>query len=416
MIETATHHTADAPACDPLTLESISAKLFPSHSLDSRADFAVKVAADFASKVDHEGRFPSEAMTALREQRLLGLMVPREFGGEGIAVSRVADICYRLGQACASTAMIFAMHQVKAACLVRHAAGQPAMESFMRRLAAEQLLIASSTTEGTNGGDVRSSAGAVETAGNRMTLSRDATCISYGRYADALMTTARRDSSAAKADQVLVVLHKDDYTLESTGGWDTLGMRGTVSEGFQVRVDAARAQVMDVPYSAIHVQSMVPTAHIFWGSVWAGIAAAALEKARRFVRNVSRKSGGSLPPGAVHMTRAISSLRMLRALIVQAAEKFEVRASDADALSAMDFQTEIVMLKIEASELALQIVLSAMRTAGLAAYRQDGEFSIARHLRDIMAAPIMIHNDRILSNAVLPSVAAEIPAHLTDFA
>src|SRR5258708_10364384 len=48
------------------------------------------------------------------------------------------------------------------------------------------------------------------------------------------------------------------------------------------------------------------------------------------------------------------------------------------------------MLKVQASELAVDIVLDAMRAGGLAAYRQDGEFSIARHLRDIMAAPVMI--------------------------
>lgn len=397
-------------------IEPDAAPICSPERLLERADRAASIAREFAGAVDAEARHPAEAMATIRHQRLLGIMVPTEFGGEAATMSQTADVCYVLGRACASTAMIFAMHQVKAACLVRHGTGQRSMEAFMRRLAAEQLLLASSTTEGSNGGNVRSSEGAVEIHGDRMILDRDASVISYARAADALMTTARRDPSAAHSDQVLVLVHKDDYTLTPTGGWDTLGMRGTLSEGFKLHVDALPDQVMNVPYAAIHAQSMTPAAHILWASVWAGIAAAAQEKARHFVRTVSRKSGGTPPPGASHLPRAQSTLRMLRALIAQTARRFDARADDSDAVSAMDFQNEILMLKVEASELALQIVLSAMRTGGLAAYRQDGEFSIARHLRDIMSAPIMIHNDRILANAMAPAMMAEIPACLSDVA
>ena len=76
-------------------------------------------------------------------------------------------------------------------------------------------------------------------------------------------------------DQVLLVLLKADYTLERLQVWDTLGMRGTHSEGFTLRARAAAGQILPEPYERIHAQTMVPFAHILWGSVWAGIAAAA---------------------------------------------------------------------------------------------------------------------------------------------
>src|SRR5581483_5326525 len=145
---------------------------------------------------------------------------------------------------------------------------------FARRIACDQLLVASSTTEGNNGGNVRSSDGAVMVDGDTMMLDRHASVISYGTAADALMTTARRSTTAVSTDQVLVVVHKDHYTLASSGGWNTLGMRGTMSEGFRLHVEAPRDSIMSVPYAIIHAQSMVPAAHILWSSVWAGIAAA----------------------------------------------------------------------------------------------------------------------------------------------
>ena len=379
-----------------------------------RAERVAAIATVHANAVDDDHRFPQEAMEALRAERLLGILVPPELGGEGASALTVANICYVLGRACASTAMIFAMHQVKVACIVRHGRGSAWMEGLMRKLAVDQMLFASSTTEGNAGGDVRSSTAPVEAENDHITLDRSATVISYGGEADGIVTTARRDPNAAKSDQVLLVLLKQDYTLEPITTWDTLGMRGTMSVGFRLQARANREQILPVPYEAIHAETMTPTAHLFWSSVWAGVAAAAVDKAHKFVRNVARKAGGNLPPGAVHLTKALSSLASLRAMIERSAQRFEAKAGDPDALAALDFQNAMVMLKIDASELAVAIVMSAMRVGGLSAYRQDGEFSIGRHLRDILSAPIMIHNDRILANAVPSSLLTSVPGQLVD--
>src|SRR5580698_10954552 len=88
--------------------------------LTSRAEKVAAVAATHAASVDSHSRFPSEAIGAARAERLLGVAVPPELGGEGASVADVVDICYRLGRACSSTGMIYAMHQVKVACVVRH--------------------------------------------------------------------------------------------------------------------------------------------------------------------------------------------------------------------------------------------------------------------------------------------------------
>ena len=90
----------------------------------------------------------------------------------------------------------------------------------MRQIAGQQLLLASSTTEGNRGGDLRNSAAAIETHEDRIKLERMATVISYAEAADGIVTTARRSPDAASGDQVLVVFLKNDYTLERQIGWD----------------------------------------------------------------------------------------------------------------------------------------------------------------------------------------------------
>ena len=161
-------------------------------SLQTRTQAAAVVAARHAGAVDAESRFPKEAFEAIRAQRLLGALVPRHLGGEGASVAEIADLCFCLGQVCASTGMIYAMHQVKVACLVRHSHGNGALENLMRRLCKQQLLLASSTTEGRGGGNVRSSEAPIEHVEGRIRLERQASVISYGAQADGLVTTARR--------------------------------------------------------------------------------------------------------------------------------------------------------------------------------------------------------------------------------
>ena len=221
----------------------------PEESLAARAERVAAVAAKHAAVVDHDFRVPAEAIAAARAERLLGAAIPSEFGGEGASIGDMVDVCYTLGRACASTAMIFAMHQTKVACIARHGRGSAWHQRLMRHIASEQLLLASSTTEGNRGGDLRNSAAPIETHEGRIKLERMATVISYGEAADGIVTTARRSPDAASGDQVLVVFLKNDYTLERQIGWDALGMRGTASSGYKLIAAGVSEQILPASYA-----------------------------------------------------------------------------------------------------------------------------------------------------------------------
>jgi acyl-CoA dehydrogenase len=383
-------------------------------SFVQRTTIVAAAAAAEAEDVDRQARFPQAAIDAARAQRLLGIQIPLEFGGDGASMSDVTDMCYALGRACASTAMIFAMHQTKIACLVRHGTGSGWHETLMRRVAAEQWLLASSTTEGQNGGNVRSSSAAVERNGTDISLVRNATVISYGAQADGVVTIARRANDAAASDQVLVAFTRDNYTLERSLEWETLGMRGTCSAGFELKATGSAEQVFPEAYDKIHAQTMTPVAHLCWASAWAGIAAAAVERAQLFIRKAARGAGGQMPPGAAHFTAAKMTLAKLRAMITSNLDTYTACEHDERALSSLDFQSQINLLKVEASELAVATVMSAMRACGLSGYRNDGDFSVGRHLRDVLSAPLMINNDRILTNIATASLMSGVPAGLRD--
>ncbi|HEY2808170.1 MAG TPA: acyl-CoA dehydrogenase family protein [Steroidobacteraceae bacterium] len=381
----------------------------------TRARSAAAVAATHAASVDAEASFPTESFAAIKASRLLGIMVPKALGGEGASIGEVADVCYQLGQSCSSTGMIYAMHSVKVACILRHMGNSQPLRALLRRLCTEQLLLASSTTEGQGGGNIRSSEAPVEPQdGGRISLERKASVISYGAYADGVVTTARRAADAQASDQVLVAFLKSDYTLTKLQGWNALGMRGTCSEGYILKANASAEQVLPEPYEIIHSRTMVPCAHLFWGSVWTGIAAGATGRAQAFIRNAMRHSNGQLPPGAPQFTKALTQLRTLQGVMGNSLRRYQQVMDDPQALAGLEFQTMITLTKVEASELAAATVMSAMRATGLSGYRNDSEYSIGRHLRDVLSSPIMINNDRILTNLATPALMSPIPGSLRD--
>ncbi len=383
-------------------------------SFPQRTAAVASVAAAEAEQVDRDARFPQTAIDTARQQRLLGIQIPLQLGGDGASIPEIAEMCYTLGRACASTAMVFAMHQTKVACLVRHGTGSNWHEALMRRVATEQMLLASSTTEGQNGGNIRFSSAAVEHTGSEISLVRNATVISYGAQADGIVSIARRANDAAGSDQVLLAMTKDDYTLEKSLEWETLGMRGTCSAGFELKFNGSSEQIFPESYDKIHAQTMTPVAHLTWSSAWAGIAAASVERAQAFIRKAARGAGGQMPPGAAHFTAAKRSLAKLRAMIAANLDTYTAHEHDERALSSLDFQSQINLLKVEASELAVETVMHAMRACGLSGYRNDGDFSVGRHLRDVLSAPIMINNDRILANIATASLMSSVPASLRD--
>lgn len=380
-----------------------------SDDFSARIASAVAVAAQFADTVDEAARFPREAFDELKAQRLLGILLPKRFGGEDRNVADAAQVCYALGRVCSSTAMIYAMHAANVACVMNHAGKNERFAHYLRRIGEEQMLLASSTTEGKNGANVRSSASAIVAADGGVSLDRDASVMSYGAAADAIVTTARRSPDSLPSDQVLALFFKEGYTLGRTSKWNVMGMRGTCSEGFRLLAKGEAEQVLGEPYDKIHRRSMVPVTHLLWAACWAGVAAGAVERAQNFTRKISRAQKGALPPGAPFATQASLALMQLMNLVDSSIADYLARAENPDLLDEISFQTSLNLLKVSASEMAISTVMHAFNACGIAGYRNDGEFSVSRPLRDILSSSVMINNNRILSNVSTSCLIGGVP-------
>ena len=362
------------------------------------ADIAARIGADVARPnardVDRNARFPMETYDALREARMLSLLVPASAGGAGATIPQVAAAVEALGQHCGSSALIYAMHHIQVACIVRHGETDW-LRDYLSAVAEDELLLASATTELGTGGDVRSSICSIEPVGDGFHLAKETPVISYGRHSDSILATARRHPDSPANDQVLVVLPNRDCQLERTSVWNTLGFRGTCSDGFRLTADGELGQILSDPYGDISTRTMLPTTHVLWTAAWLGIAREAVSKARAHLRSQARKTPGTTPESARPVAELVGMLEQFSALVHGAAADYQAVLDDDDALNSMSFAIKMNALKTSASTLIVEIVGKALHTIGMAAFAEESPASLSIAIRDAYGAALMIHNDRI---------------------
>jgi acyl-CoA dehydrogenase len=363
---------------------------------------ATETAEAHASDVDENARFPIETISALKAVKALSAPIPKEFGGLGCNLQQLAQLCSTVSAACGSSGMVLAMHYIKLACIIRHSSKSDFFKSYLQELVSHQYLLASITSEVGTYGDTRSSICALERNEGHFILKKQATTGSYCAHADAILITCRRDSEAPSNEQILVLAKREDIKLTQTTSWDTMGMRGTCSPGFDVEVTGNESQVLPDSFAEIAAQTMVPYSHILWSALWWGIANGAAHKSAAFVRAQARKTPGTLPPNATRLAELNVQLQAVKHNWQSLASEFdEINAlSDAkNKLQDLGWALKMNNLKISTSDQAPQIVHKALQILGLQGYKNDSKYSLSREYRDTLSGSLMISNDRVASKS-----------------
>lgn len=362
----------------------------------------------YSDDVDKKARFPDEAFLVLKEKKLLGVYIPKDLGGEGLSISEVSQLCERLAYYCSSTGLIYAMHQSQIACIVHHAFGAPKLVNALQMMAAEQLLVASSTSEVHVGGDLRSSICALNTNENGFVIEKEASVLSYGEKADAILITCRKSIDATEKDQVLVLGYQKDCTLTKTSEWDTLGFRGTCSAGYKIKVQGPKSHVFPTPFSKILSDTMQPIAHIYWSSVWLGMANFAVKTTQQAVTDRVKKQQSGADIQAFKFAELNAKLSSMRSNLTAIIKHYHDIRSDSNITNneKMNFATKVNDLKINSSRYLIEIASDAMMLTGISSYSVTSKNSLCQLLRDAFGAPLMVSNDRLLNhNSILHLVS-----------
>ena len=167
-----------------------------------------------------------------------------------------------------------------------------------------------------------------------------------------------------------------------------------------------------MPYRKIHTQTMMPIAHLTWSAVWSGLPPTRWSAHADCLPPPPVAAAASCRRVLLTFARDVIARPLRSLVIVHLGVSNGWRGEER--MEALDFQSAMNLLKVNASELAMETVTRAMRRAACRATGTTVSSSVTRQLRDVLSAPIMINNDRILANAASAAMLVEVPARLRD--
>jgi acyl-CoA dehydrogenase len=354
-----------------------------------------EVAAPAADEVDRDARFPHETVDALKAEGFMSAILPTELGGDAASLADLVGAVRAMASHCASSALVLAMHNIEVYTLGRHGT-TPELRQLAKDVGSKRLLFANANSEVGVGGDINRSICALDDTVNPWRLDKKALAISYGEYADVILTKARRNPEAAENDQVLIAVRKPSCTLEEISGWDTLGLRGTCSKGFRMVAEVAPADVFPVPLATV-ANDGGQIFQLLLSAAWVGLAEAAGARAHTALRASARKSIGTLPPTAIRVAEIAANLQAARSLLVAQAMRFEWLEANGS-LDDPGFTMGLRNLKVTASSLGVATATAALGVCGIAGYQRTSEISMDRIIRDAHGGLIMVNNERYLND------------------
>jgi alkylation response protein AidB-like acyl-CoA dehydrogenase len=349
--------------------------------------------AERAGEHDRESTFPFENYEEMREAGYLGLTVPEELGGRGASLYELILAQERLARGDGSTALAVNMHVSPIAQLASlwRSSGDEGLAAVLRRAADGRLVYASMSAEPGDPILMTSSTvaerveGGYRVTGKKIFGTESAVCTEFS-------TRARYDDPDRGPQVLFFRVPRDVEGLRMKETWDTMGMRATRSDDFELENVFVPDEAVFHSYPVGHFDATMLKTVWGWamptfGAVYLGIAAGALEFAREQVQARGRQDDAQVQGLFAEMEVLLETAR---AVLYRHAHEMDSGALYTD-LPVQDGMARAVLTKYVTTNNAVAIVDRALHVVGGAGYYR--RFPLERMYRDVRAGPIMPYSN-----------------------
>jgi alkylation response protein AidB-like acyl-CoA dehydrogenase len=339
-----------------------------------------------AATVDQAATFPRDAVHALGEAGLLGLISAAEVGGMGQAHRAAAQVVEQLAGACGSTAMVVCMHYAATAVIEAHG------PRYVREaIAAGRHLSTLAFSEAGSRSHFWAPLSSATASNGHIRLDAQKSWATSADQADSYVWSSRPLATNGPSTIWLVPAHAAGLRVPAP--FDGIGLRGNASSPIiadGVTVDRAAMLGPDGGGFDVMMQLVLPYFQLMNAAASLGIMEAATTKAAAHV------SAGRLQ----HLGQSLADLPTVRAYVARMRIQTDmVRALLRDTIEALeqgrdDTMLRVLEVKAAAGESATLVTDLAMRVCGGAAFRK--EVGVERHFRDARAATVMAPTTDVL--------------------
>jgi alkylation response protein AidB-like acyl-CoA dehydrogenase len=350
-----------------------------------------------ADRIDQSRQFPRENLAALGKSGVLGLLVPKQFGGAGAGLAEMSQVIDTQGQNCASTAMVTLMHFCATAVIATKASDE-VRQQLLPAISRGEHLSTLAFSEAGSGGHFYAPVSEVRQNASRKTLSAQKSFVTSAGEADSYVVSARKAGAAGPTESNLYLIPKGTAGFTAQGRFEGLGLAGNASAPMtlaDVAIDDKTRLGPEGTGFQTMLELVLPHFQIGVASVSAGIASAAFQAitARVGARKYEHAGGASLasiPRVQFLVAEMAIELDSMRAYLGET-----IRRAAASDPAAMLY---VLGVKVKAADACLNIVSRAMTLGGGWAFGRRG--GLERMFRDAQAAAVMAPASDVLKDFV----------------
>ena len=363
--------------------------------------------------------FPRKNFEALASLNLLGLLVPKEWGGLGESHACAAMVCETIARyGCPSTAMCYTMHLGATAAALLRSHGNSTLVALLKRLDAEVLVGTLSYSDPETGSHfwypVSSKA---ERTPEGWRVHKKASWTTSGGFADwYIVQTTSPDFNGNYADLSCFLVMKDEVKADPAS-WNGLGLRGNQSgplevPGVVVPEDRLVGPVGDGARS--NDEAVDPFFLLCSSAVWNGIAMGLIDIAKKHTTSKKHVDVGlrvcDYPTIQDYVGEAITDTNTCRAFVCQLAQQMDRLTNGCDWQMHKELDTLpratllhwLWQLKFSAAKNVAHVSDKMLHACGGTGYKPA--LGIERYLRDAKAGWVMGPTNEVLRQFVGKSV------------
>lgn len=356
-------------------------------------EIATRVVAPSAGQNDTAGQFSTEAVQALGEAGLLGLLLPADVGGAGLGPRAFAEVTATLAEADASVAMVYVMHICGTAAI---AAARPtaALTPVLNEIAAGRHLSTLAFSEAGSRSHFWAPISRARRNGDGVHISAKKSWVTSAGQAQSYVVSALAPEGTGPTDSTLYLVSAETHGLSVAGPWNGMGLRANASAPIEMsdcEVPSDFRLTDDGNGFPVMLNVVLPLFNLGSSAVALGLCRAAVAgtvshlKTAKF-EHLGQSLGESLPTLRAQLATMQITTDSLAALI-------------GDLVDHLEQPRETTMLRVletkaAAGEAAISVTSTAMRVCGGAAFSKH--LSIERLFRDAHAGAVMAPTGDVL--------------------
>ena len=349
-------------------------------------EIAQGVVEPLAADVDDRHRFPDEAVAAAAEAGLMGVLIPRDYGGAGLDALAFTLCIEELAQACASTAVIIDVHTSVGSEPILLFGSEEQKRKWLPPLASGELLGAFALTEPAAGSDAASLKASARRVGGDYVLNGTKVFITNIGRAGLYIVFARTGPDERAAGISAFIVPAGSPGLRVGQVFRKMGLNGSPTGELvleDVKVPVANLLAAEGHGFTVAMRAL-DSGRIGISGQALGIAQAAVDQARAVLAEKPRHQGDDF--ALADMATRVESARLLAyraAWLCSAGRPFTRPAS---------------MAKLHCTDTAMDVAINALQLAGEEGTLAGSPFE--RHLRDAKALQIYEGSNQVQRHVI----------------